>query len=39
MRNYNYIEQLEKEVKAGEKHFYIFNKPLNVAIWYDCLLY
>lgn len=36
MRNYNYIEQLEKEVKAGEKHFYIFNKPLKVAVWYDC---
>lgn len=36
MRDYNYIEQLEKEVEAGEKHLYLFGKPVNVAVWYDC---
>ena len=36
MRDYDYIEKLEKEVKAGEKHLYIFGKPLNVVKWYDC---
>ena len=36
MRDYNYIDKLQEEVKAGEKHFYLFGKPLNVTIWYDC---
>ena len=37
-RDYNYIDKLQEEVKAGEKHFYLFGKPLNVAVWYDCFL-
>ena len=36
MRDYKYINNLQKAVETGEKHFYLFNKPLNVAIWYDC---
>lgn len=36
MRDYNYIEKLEKEVKAGEKHLYLFGQPLVVSVWYDC---
>lgn len=26
MRDYNYIDKLEKEVETGEKHLYIFKK-------------
>ena len=37
-RDYDYIDKLQEEIKAGKKHFYIFGKPLNVAIWYDCFL-
>lgn len=36
MRDYNYIDNLQKEVETGEKHFYLFNKPINVSVWYDC---
>ena len=36
MRDYNYIYKLQEEVEAGEKHFYLFRKPLKVTVWYDC---
>ena len=36
MRDYNYIDKLQEEVKAGGKHLYLFGKPLNVTVWYDC---
>lgn len=35
-RDYNYMDTLQNEIREGEKHFYIFGKPLNVAVWYDC---
>ena len=35
-RDYDYMDKLQEEVKKGKKHFYLFNKPLKVAIWYDC---
>ena len=35
-RDYDYMDKLQEEVKKGEKHFYLFGKPLNVTIWYDC---
>ena len=37
-RDYDFMDKLQEEIKAGEKHFYLFGKPLNVAMWYDCFL-
>ena len=35
-RDYDFMDKLQEEVKTGKKHFYLFEKPLNVTIWYDC---
>ena len=35
-RDYDFLDKLQEEVKAKEKHFYLFGKPLKVAVWYDC---
>ena len=35
-RDYDFMDKLQEEVKVGEKRFYLFGKPLNVAMWYDC---
>ena len=35
-RDYDFMDKLQEEVKTGEKRFYLFGKPLNVAVWYDC---
>ena len=35
-RDYDFMDKLQEEVKAGKKHLYLFGKPLNVAMWYDC---
>ena len=35
-RDYDFMDKLQEEVKAGEKYFYLFGKPLKVAVWYDC---
>ena len=32
------IKKLETELREGLKRFYVNNKPLSVAEWYDCFL-
>ena len=35
-RDYDFMDKLQEEVKTGEKRFYLFGKPSNVAMRYDC---
>lgn len=35
---YNALKELEKEIKEGKQHFYLFNNKIEVAVWYDCFI-
>lgn len=35
---HNALEELEKEIREGKQHFYIYKQKLSVSIWFDCFI-